>query len=115
MLAAGEQFRVDLVLETDAAGIAAYGISVQYDHSELQLVEAVNRPLAPMIGLSASVSNEIQGDEFSLLSSFDGVTLNVGPSDTSFVAGTITFTALAPIEDGALDIIPVSLPQQMAR
>ena len=105
IIASGETVDVDIVIETDGAGISAYAFSVQYDSSELRLVTAVDTPVAPLMSLAAGVSEVELDNEFTQLSSFDGVTFGLGPADALLVAGTLTFIALAPLEDGLAPVV----------
>ena len=101
---AGETFTVELVMTVDAAGVSSYGISANFDTTELSLNGApASTELLPVgftVNLNAGVNSESPGQ----VRTFEATTLSNGPVSTSFVIGRINFTAPSPVTDGTADI-----------
>jgi hypothetical protein len=91
----GAALSVDLWATVDAAGLSSFSISSVFDTTELSL----NPPggLAPFV---APMENNALGQVYS----FNAGTFGAGPVSTSFVFGSISFTAPTPVTNGANDV-----------
>ncbi len=105
--APGDTFAADIVLSVDAAGVSSYGISVQFDTTELSLngaTPAANNPVLPggLGSLVAPTWNNAQG----WVHFFNATTLGAGPANTTFTIGTINYLVTSVSDDGLVDVQP---------
>lgn len=103
----GQNLTVDLVIAVDAAGVSSYSISLNSDTVELSLngaPAAANNSVLP--GGLTSLAAPSESRALGQVHSFNGATLGIGPVSTSFVIGSIAFTAPMPATDSSLDLTP---------
>jgi hypothetical protein len=105
-VAPGTAFSVDLWATVPATGLSSFSISTTFDTTELQLNPpagpAASQPALPS-GLApflAPVENNALGQVYS----FNGGTLGLGPVSTSFIFGSIAFTAPTPVTNAINDV-----------
>ena len=105
-VAPGAAFTVDLWLTVDAAGLSSFSISSIFDTSELSLSPpagpAASQPALP--GGLAPFAPPTESNPLGYVYSFNGGTLGPGPASTSFIFGSISFTAPTPITDASDDV-----------
>lgn len=109
----GDTFEVGIVMDIDGDGLSSYGFSVTFDELELSLnsfSEIAPAGLATLIpgvdAIDLGDATTIVGESATQLSSFDGFTFAMGPSDTSVLVGTLEFTVLNPNDNNVPDIAP---------
>ena len=104
--AVNDIFTIDLVMTADAAGVSSYGVSVDFDNLELMLNGSpASTELLPALfsfNFTPGVSSESQ--PLGQVRTFEAATFGSGPVSSSFVIGSISFKAIAPVTDGLLDI-----------
>ena len=111
-VAPGNSVLAEVVVDTDAAGLSSYAISVQFDSVELDLQAAPAAieylPAGFDANLNAGVQSESEDDGSGQghVLTFEAVALGSGPANSSFVAGVIKLTAAAVTSDALLDITP---------
>ena len=99
-------FTAGLVMTVGPAGVSSYGISAQFDNTELSLVGApASTELLPAgftFHFTAGVAEESQAQGH--VYSFEAATFGLGPANTNFTIGTINFTVTALVSDASADI-----------
>jgi hypothetical protein len=107
-VAINDIFDIALVMTTPATGVSSYGISVNFDNTELTLSGApASTELLPAgftFNATPGVASESQ--VLGQVRTFEAATFGAGPVSNSFTIGTITFKATAPLTDGLFDITP---------
>lgn len=98
----GETLSIGILMETDASGISSYGISAQFDTSELALHPSL-LPVASTPTGMADVSL-IDVNTPGTVLTFGSVVLGSGPTSTTVRVGTIHFRVLNALDDGIPDI-----------
>ncbi len=102
----GAAFSVDLWATIDAAGISSFSISTTFDTTELSLSPpagpAASQPALPG-GLAPFIA-PVESNALGQVYSFNGGTLGLGPVSTSFIFGSIAFTAPTPVTNGIDDV-----------
>jgi hypothetical protein len=102
----GDIFSVGLVLSVDAAGVSSYGVSVNFDNTELSLNGSpASTELLPA-GLTFNITPGVASESQPLgqVRTFEAATFGLGPVSTSFTVGTISYKALVPVSDGLADV-----------
>jgi len=105
----GANITVDVVLTPGAVGVSSYGVSTRIDNTELTHVGNVEAlPAGFMFNLTLGsggfVPNVAPGVD--QVSTFEAVTLGLGPVGGNLVIGTISFTVVNPVNDGLTDVTP---------
>ena len=104
-------FSVNLVVTADAAGVSSYGISALFDNAELTLngipdSAAATELLPAGFAFNLSVGVLSASQALGQVYTFDAATFAAGPVGTSFIIGSISFVATAPVTDAPLDVTP---------
>lgn len=108
----GESFPVDIVFEVGPSGLSSYGVSVQFDTFELDLLGAT--PALELLppdfdfNLTQGVAGVFEdiGGGLGQVSTFEAATLGMGPAESNFIVGTIDFAVATALDDGLPNIIP---------
>ena len=102
----GAAFSVDLWVTVDAAGLSSFSISSTFDTTELSLNPpggpAASQPALP--GGLAPFTPPSENNGLGQVYSFNGGTFGTGPVSTSFIFGSISFTAPTPVTNGVDDV-----------
>lgn len=102
----GTAFSVDLWITVDALGLSSFSISAVFDTSELSLSPpagpAASQPALP--GGLTPFAPPTESNALGHVYSFNGGTFGPGPASTSFIFGSISFTAPTPITDASNDV-----------
>lgn len=110
----GDIFDAAIIFDLSAqpAGLSSYGVSMQFNNTELQLngsPAATANPSLPsgltrftLTGVGAE-SNDVGGG-LGQVSNFEAGTLGLGPTSGTFSAGTVSFKVLSPITVAGTDI-----------
>ena len=110
-VALNQIFSIDLVVTADADGLSSYGISALFDNAELTLNGVPDAAAATELlpsgftfnfGPGVSSASQALGQVYT----FEAATFGSGPVSSSFVIGSISFKATAPLTDGLLDVTP---------
>lgn len=106
-VAPGASLSVNLWLTVDASGLSSFSISALFDTGELSL----NPPAGPAASQPALPGGLInfppipaENNALGRVYSFQGGTFGTGPVSTSFIFGSIAFTAPTPLTDGLNDV-----------
>ncbi len=106
----GQNINVDILLQAGGTGISSYGVSVQFDNTELGYLGDVELLPAGFQfnfspGSGGLVKNVAPGvDE---VKTFEAATLANGPvNGLPFVIGTINFNVVGVADDGLADVTP---------
>jgi hypothetical protein len=105
----GDSFTVGLVLTVDALGVSSYGVSALFDNTELSLNGSPAATELLPAGFSFNITPGVASESNSPgeVLTFEAATFGPGPVSTSFVIGTINFTALGLLlDDSVADITP---------
>jgi hypothetical protein len=100
----GDVFTVGLVLNVDAAGVSSYGVSVEFDSTELKLNGAPAAVVPVLPGGLSPLITPVENNALGRVYSFTGATFGNGPASTSFTVGTISFQVQSTVNDGLPDI-----------
>lgn len=108
----GQVFPVEMWLDVGSAGLSSYGVSVQFDARELELMAPhAGWELLPVgcdFNLTNGVANVIEdlGNGFGQVSTFEAVTLGNGPTNSLFRIGVVDLSVGNVVDDGLPDVIP---------
>lgn len=105
IVAPGDAFSVDLLIDIDAGGLAGYSVSADIDSVELTVGTATEHAPAPYSNVTAGVASTVA----TRVSEFEGFTFTIpAPSSTTIKIGTIDFTVPlgGAIDDGLPDVTP---------
>ena len=97
-------FTAGLVMSVGTNGVSSYGVSAFLDTTELTLTAGTSANTAPLPAGMFSFAAPVEASPF--VYSFNGATLGLGPSSTSFTIGTFSYTVTAIVDDGLPDITP---------
>jgi len=106
----GQNISVDILLQAGGTGISSYGVSVQFDNTELgHTGDAELLPAGFQFnftpGSGGLVKNVAPGVD--QVSTFEAATLANGPvNGPPFLIGTINFSVVGVANDGLADITP---------
>jgi hypothetical protein len=100
----GQTLTADIGVTVGAAGISSYSISVQFDTAALTLNGSPSASVPALPGGLSSLSAPAENNALGHVYSFNGATLGLGPTGTSFVLGSINFKAVTPNSDGLADV-----------
>jgi hypothetical protein len=100
----GDIFTVGLVLNVGPAGVSSYGISAQFDTTELSLNGSPAAATPALPGGLSSFGPPLENNALGQVYTFSGFTLGLGPASTSFLVGTINYQAVTLVNDGLADI-----------
>lgn len=112
----GDIFDVELVFDLTGqpAGVASYGVSVQFNNTELMLngSPAATAYLPAGFGFShfsatgvGAESNDIGGG-LGQVSTFEATTFGLGPTSGTMPVGKISFKVLSPVLFAGADVTP---------
>jgi hypothetical protein len=105
IVAPGDAFSVDLLIDIDAGGLSAYSVSADIDSVELTVGTATELTPAPYSNVTGGVASTVA----TRVSEFEGFTFAIpAPSSTTIKIGTIDFTVPlgGAIDDGLADVEP---------
>ncbi len=100
--APGQTITAEIRITADANGISSYGVSVEFN-GDLDFLSATELlPAAFSFNLSAGVdgSSESSVATPGRVLTFEAATFGVGAVNVSFLAGTISFRVVAPLNNG---------------
>jgi hypothetical protein len=101
-VAPGTPLTAEIFMSPDAAGISAYGVSIQFNSSDLQLAAQAPEKQVPPGFQDIFPPPTATSDQ---VSSFGGATLGSGPTSGMLLIGLVHFIAVSPTNDGA-DVTP---------
>ncbi|MBM3881699.1 MAG: hypothetical protein FJ387_18570, partial [Verrucomicrobia bacterium] len=101
-----EIIRVGLVLEVGATGVSAWGVSVNFDPSELDLnvAPAVTELLPAGLEFNFTDGVTVEASPPGHVRTSEAGALGSGPAGTSLLIGTMTFTVAKTVDDGLPDV-----------
>jgi len=110
---AGQVIPVDIVVDVGQEGLSSYGVSIQFDTTELSLFgdSPATESLPDGFGFVhltpgvAELAEDIGGGLGQVLT-FEAATFGAGPTEGRFVVGTVNFLVDAPVDDGLFDVTP---------
>jgi hypothetical protein len=109
----GDMVTASIVVDVGASGLSSYGISAQFDTTELDLKGASPAVELLPAGFTFNITPGVQGFHENIggglgdVQTFEAATFAAGPVNTSFEIGRVNFIAVAPSGTTTdIDILP---------